>query len=308
MTDQLNPSRLVRSVTRRLLDYYYWGGKRTFYQRFIRERYRRRAMNVLRAREPELYRTISEMLAALGLDPEIPHKKHGDALFLLDFTLRARPRTVLDCGAGISTLIFAHCFEALYGPEGSKGRIISMEEDRDYLERFVEPFLAPPLAQHVELHTSQTAQEYYLNEASGVGYVGDYYVDIPAADYDLVFIDGPVHHRGMEVALPDATCVKVRGKTFGADYLNVLQSAMRPIPLLIDQRLDTRWKIMELANGFANERYHYAAMKFEITATLNDVGVFKRVPITVLDAGTTQSVPSGQRPPPLRSERDAEQN
>lgn len=142
-----------------------------------------------------------------------------------------------------------------------------------------------------------TAQEFYLDEKSGVGYVGDFYTDMPINPYDLVFIDGPMNHHGMEVTLPDSTRIAVRGKTFDADYLNVLQSGQRTIPLLIDQRMDTRWKIKELAHGGLTERYHYAAMKFEFTASPEHTETLKRLPIEVIDQGESLYLPVGQNPP-----------
>ena len=48
-------------------------------------------MEVLRTSEPALYQSKREMLAALGLDAELPHKKSGDALFLLTYFRRHRP-------------------------------------------------------------------------------------------------------------------------------------------------------------------------------------------------------------------------
>ena len=88
------PRRLAREAVPRPIDHYYWAGKETFYRRRIRKRYRQRAMEVLRASEPGLYQSTKELLAALGLDAELPYKKFGDALFLLIYFRQHRPRMI----------------------------------------------------------------------------------------------------------------------------------------------------------------------------------------------------------------------
>ena len=88
------PRRLAREAVPRPIDHYYWAGMETFYRRHIRKRYRQRAMEVLRASEPALYQSTKELLAALGLDAELPYKKFGDALFLLIYFRQHRPRLI----------------------------------------------------------------------------------------------------------------------------------------------------------------------------------------------------------------------
>jgi len=295
------PRRLAKAAVRRLIDHYYWAGKRTFYQRLIRQRYRQRASEVLRTSEPALYQSMREMLAALGLDVELPHKKFGDALFLLTYFRQHRPRLILECGAGLSTLVFAYAMNEARVADGYRGRIISMEQDNEFLKYCVQPYLTDTQLQNVEFHSSSTAQEYFLDEKTGVGYIGDFYTDVPINAYDLIFIDGPVNHHGVQVALPDSTRITERGKTFSADYLNVLRTIEETVPVVIDQRLDTRWKIVELVHGSQMERYHYAAMKFEIAVSPKNVAALKRLPVQTIDKGESLYLPLGQKSPPRPS-------
>lgn len=292
------PKKIAKAAVRRLIDHYYWAGKRTFYQRFIRERYRRSAMETLRSNEPALYLAMREMLAALGLNADFPHKKFGDALFLLTYFRQHRPQLILECGAGLSTLVFAYAMAESSAAVGYQGRIVSMEQDSEFLEHFVEPYLTDSQLRYVEFLISTTAQEFFFDRETGVGYIGDFYSDVPINAYDLIFIDGPVNHYRMKATLPDSTQVVERGKTFSADYLNVLQTADHAIPVLIDQRLDTRWKIMELVQGGLKECYYYGAMKFEITASPKNVAALERFPIKVIDKGEVLNLPVGQNPPP----------
>lgn len=173
-----------------------------------------------------------------------------------------------------------------------------MEQISEFLKHFVEPYLTISQLRYVEFVTSKTAHEFFLDKENGAGYIGVFYSDVPINAYDLVFIDGPVNHFRMKATLPDSTQVAERGKTFSADYLNVLRTAEHAIPVLIDQRLDTRWKIMELVHGGLKECYYYGAMKFEITASPENVATLERLPIRVIDKGESLNLPVEQNPPP----------
>ena len=212
-------------------------------------------METLRSFEPALYLAMREMLVAPGWNADFPHKNFGDALFLLTYFRQHRPQLILECGAGLSTLVFAYAMAESSVTVGYQGPIVSMEQDSEFLEHFVEPYLTDSQMRYVEFLTSTTAQEFFFDKKTGVGYIGDSYNDVPINAYDLIFIDGPVNHYRMEATLPDSTHVMERGKTFSADYLNVLRTAEHAIPVLIDQRLDTRWKIMELVHGGLKECY-----------------------------------------------------
>ena len=48
-------------------------------------------METLSSCEPALYETMRDMLVALGLNADLPHKKFGDALFLLTYFSRHFP-------------------------------------------------------------------------------------------------------------------------------------------------------------------------------------------------------------------------
>ena len=59
-------------------------------------------METLSSCEPALYETMRDMLVALGLNADLPHKKFGDALFLLTYFRQHRPQLILECGALVS--------------------------------------------------------------------------------------------------------------------------------------------------------------------------------------------------------------
>ena len=144
-------------------------------------------------------------------------------------------------------MVFVYAMAASSDAEGYRGRIVSIEQDSEFL---------------------------------------------------LIFIDGPVNHSGMKATLPDFTGVTERGKAFSADYLNVLRTAEHAVPVLIDHRLDTRWKTMELRHGSLTECYYYGAMKFKIMASPQHIEALKRLPIEIVDTGEPLYLPVGQNPPP----------
>ena len=121
---------------------------------------------------------------------------------------------------------------------------------------------------------------------------------MPINAYDFIFIDGPVNYCGTKATLPDSTRATKRGKTLSADYLNAPWVTTDPVPVLIDQRLDTLWKIMDLTPGCLRERYHQAAMKFEITDSPEIVAALKRLPINFVDKDESLYLSVGQNPPP----------
>ncbi len=142
-------------------------------------------------------------------------------LWILYNTVRARkPKEILECGPGVSTLVMAY---ALFEneKEGYRGKITAMEELEyyfdmatkllpDYLHSYVEFILSPRIEAN-----------YYL-------FRGVCYRDIPDRAYDFVFVDGPDLHAPSDGEL-----------SFDFDFIDVVRNTANPVFGIVDYRLST---------------------------------------------------------------------
>lgn len=124
-------------------------------------------------------------------------------------------RTVLECGTGKTTFALAAAMKAL----GGILRLVSMESEekwhRQAKERF--PFDEFPF---VEMHYSPKAVWCFSLIR------GTVYSEVPPAPYDLVFVDGPSAHIGLETSC-------------NMDFVRLVSESDRPIPAIIDNRKPT---------------------------------------------------------------------
>ena len=90
--------------------------------------------------------------------------------------------------------------------------------------------------------------------------------DVPARRFDMIYVDGPETRRN---AYSDLTPISgiaplppgLSEKPFDSDCFEYVMNADQPTQIVIDQRIDTRWKILRLMAGRVTARYHYAAQK-----------------------------------------------
>jgi hypothetical protein len=148
---------------------------------------------------------------------------YSDYLSLYDFVKKNKPREILECGTGFSTIVIA---QALIENEKEYGinnwRLISMEEDRDYFN--------VALNSLPEDLKNDTRLQILLSEAIEDNYDffrGTRYKEIPRGEYDFVFIDGP------EPVIKKETGIHY---SFNFDFLQLVRESERPIAGMIDQR------------------------------------------------------------------------
>ena len=180
----------------------------------------RRAERVIVERFPVLYRDIADYRT------HSPSTGCTYADYLAHYTWirRHKPREILECGTGVSTVVLARALMENEKEHGTPWRLVSMEENPSYYEAAL-----ACLPAHLK---SDSRLEMVLSEAVEDTYEffrGVRYKDVPKGAYDLVFVDGPdfmIH--------PGRTQL-----TFDFDFLKIVQDSERPVSAFIDTRMST---------------------------------------------------------------------
>ncbi len=146
---------------------------------------------------PPQYRLLQQQLA---LDDGLPYTPNwsaaADFLALIhQAVLEQKPRTILECGSGLTTLILAHALAA----SGHGGRLMSLEQEPLYAER------SRQALRHYRLEGVATVADtplttYWLEEKPWLWY--DYRAVLPAEPMDLLIIDGPPQSIQRHARLP----------------------------------------------------------------------------------------------------------
>jgi len=153
---------------------------------------------------------------------------YSDYWILYDYIIKNKPKEILECGTGVTTIVMSYALMENYKSGYGKGNITSIENLPEYLDKATE-LLPKELEPYVNL-IYRKKTEYYHSIFRGVGYK-----DIPEIKYDLVFIDGPG-----TTAPTDGT------RSFNFDFLNVLKRSSQPVYGIIDKRLGTCYVLQKI--------------------------------------------------------------
>lgn len=190
--------------------------------KFLRKYYRWQARKQLKA-NPELWVLITDYMK----------KTKSTGVSWSDFCelYRAiriqKPKHILECGPGASTMVMAFALME-NEKEGFPGKITAMEEMQEYLDMSIE-LLPEFLKKYVAFHLSPRVDDTYEI------FRGVRYRDVPVADYDFIFVDGP-HHRSHN---GDAFC-------FDFDFIHILKNSANPIAGMVDYRLSSSYVLQTL--------------------------------------------------------------
>jgi hypothetical protein len=144
---------------------------------------------------------------------------YSELLLILNHVRRARPKTILELGSGVSTVVIAYAIKSL-AADGYSCRFISLEEEESYHNQ-LKGIFPPELIGLVELHNSPA-----VDRPIPGGYTARCYRDKPRLAYDFVFIDGPQ--------------VPKTGGYFDGDILDAIEWNPKPFKAFLDQRIATR--------------------------------------------------------------------
>lgn len=216
---------MIEKITRLIID---------IRGRFITRRLnatRKAAENRLRG-NVDLWKTLQEYLDRSSSTGG----EYSDYLALYDHVRTHKPREILECGTGVSTIIMAHALMENEGETGIKGRIASMEDKAQWLT-VAEDLLPEHLAGYVDLVLSPRVEDgWYL-------FRGIRYESIPDREYEFVFVDGP-----------DFDSLSDGKLTFDFDLIRVVEKANHPVYAIVDDRLSTSF-VYQKVFGADKARY-----------------------------------------------------
>jgi len=146
---------------------------------------------------------------------------YSDYWVLYNYIRNKKPKEVLECGTGLSTIAMAYAMMENEKEEGTRGRITSMEELEEYFVKAQE-LLPDNLRKYVEIILSSSVEDYH-----GV-YRGMRYKNIPDRKYDFVYVDGPKTTSPHDGAI---LC--------DLDFVKIVERSDIPVSGFIDKRYST---------------------------------------------------------------------
>ena len=146
---------------------------------------------------------------------------------LYKFVRNKKPKEILECGTGVSTIVMAYALLE-NKKEGYAGRITSLEENEEYYN-MAKKLVPEKMKVCVEIVFSTRKEDYYSI------FRGVRYSDVPDRPYDFVFVDGPNY-----VAPSDGMV------TFDFDYIDIVRKADHPVYGIIDKRVSTCYVLQKI--------------------------------------------------------------
>jgi len=186
------------------------------FERYRRGRLEERARRELKKHDA-LWRDLSKYL-----DHTISSgASYADYWLLYSYIRNKRPKEVLECGTGVTTIILAHAMKDNDVSGAGGGRITSMENVPECYRSATE-LMPKHLKAYVDINLSEKVEDAYSF------FRGVRYKEIPDRPYDFVFIDGP------GISAPSDG-----HGTFDFDFIRVLERSRGPLSALVDTRLGT---------------------------------------------------------------------
>lgn len=183
---------------------------------------------------------------------------YSDYVTLYEQVRRHKPREILECGTGISTLVLAQALLDNTRDGAPPGRITSME-DHEAWYATARDALPAELDGVVELVHSPKVDGFHRI------FRGVRYAQVPERNYDFVFSDGPDRHS------------PVTGeKLFNLDLIDVIRRSEQPLRAVVDNHYLTFYVLQKLL-GTDNARYDvWRRLMFVGPVTRHDLGYLRR--------------------------------
>lgn len=169
-----------------------------------------------------------EAITAYAKGTEVTGASMSDYWTLYDQVRTHKPREVLECGTGVSTVVLAHALKENQAEGSPAGRVTSMEEDEDW-HRTASGNLPAHLADVVDLLHSPKVDGFYKM------FRGVQYASVPERAYDFVFSDGPERHS------------TVNGdKLFDLDLIQLVRVSETPVRAVVDNHYLTFYVLQKV--------------------------------------------------------------
>lgn len=180
----------------------------------------------------ELWKTLTEYMNI----SDSTGCSFSDFWVLYSYIKKYKPKEILECGTGVSTIAMAHALMENEKEGYHRGRLTSME-DQETWYRHAKTIIPDHLKAYIDLVHSEKV-EYCYAIFRGIGYG-----NVPARPYEFVFIDGP------EITAPsDGTM------SFDFDYINIVMKSVTPVFGIVDKRMRTSYVFQKL---FGVDRVNY---------------------------------------------------
>ncbi len=164
---------------------------------------------------------------------------YNDYWALYDYVRTYKPRSILECGTGTSTIVMAYALKENEAEGFPSGKITSMESVEKYYE-MAKGLLPEHLKPYIDLLLSPITDDYYSL------FRGVRYENVPMdREYDFVFIDGPSYKSPV-----DGTT------SFNFDFLNIVRHSEKPVSAIVDKRVSTCYVYQKI---FGTNRVKYNA-------------------------------------------------
>ena len=187
-----------------------------FYLRKSHERKARR--KIKEVDQGALYKFLNEVIEksnSTGCE-------YSDYLRIWNELHEYQPKNILECGSGVSSVVFAYYIFKLKDPLSVN--FISMEEN-DHYHSQIKNIFPEELKGFVTFCISERVESVYN------GILGCHYKEVPDLKYDYIFIDAPTLRNFKDKSYP---------KAFNSDVINmILRYPEHPINGILDQRIDT---------------------------------------------------------------------
>ncbi len=185
--------------------------------RFVALKLEERARNTIIRKYPDLWLELNDYLAkSVSTGCEF-----GDYLILYESIKKYKPKFVLECGSGVTTVVIS---QALLenSKEGNPGKVVSLEENEMYHKHLLS-ILPNKYLDFAEIHLRR-AVEKTRDMFRGVGYE-----NIPKYDYDFVLVDGPDYMMKPHLS----------PLVFNFDLIEVVEMSSGPVRAILDTRTST---------------------------------------------------------------------
>ena len=218
----------------------------------------RRAEAVLRANAP-----LWDLMTRAAAGTAVTGASFSDYLTLYEQVRAFRPREILECGTGISTVVLAYALmenarEDGGEHDGKPGRVTSMEDDKSWFE-VAGTRLPDEVREVVDLIHSPKRDGFYKC------FRGVQYESLPDRRYDFVFSDGPDRHSPIN-----------GDKLFNLDLIHVVARSDQPVRAVVDNHYLTFY-ILQKVFGVARARYSVShKLMFVGPVTRHDVRFLRK--------------------------------
>ena len=160
----------------------------------------------------------------------------SDYIILYEYIKKNKPKFVLECGTGMSTVIIAEAMKNFVLPQSPQAKFVSMESKKEWYNHQIS--ISP------EQFNDFVEIVYSPIDTWNYSFVkGTVYKDVPDYPYEFVFVDGPSQGPIEQVGAGVTMC--------NMDFVRVVENSDSPITGIIDNRKHT---ILAYTNIFGPQK------------------------------------------------------